>query len=92
MGLLDEEQLQRWEDLELTTSLQKMPDVVYCPRCSSACVEDAENCAQCSKCFLAFCSLCNESWHPGTEVSHLLLVDILLRMAMYGLLLLRGGL
>lgn len=49
-------------------SLQKMPDCVYCPRCSSACLEDAQNCAQCAKCFFAFCSLCNESWHPGIEV------------------------
>ena len=45
-----------------------MPDVVFCPRCSSACLEDAQNCAQCAKCFFAFCSLCNESWHPGIEV------------------------
>ena len=45
-----------------------MPDVVFCPRCSSACLEDAQNCAQCPKCFFAFCSLCNESWHPGIEV------------------------
>ena len=71
-GLLEEEQLQRWEDLELALSLQKMPDCVYCPRCSSACLEDAENCAQCPKCFFAFCSLCNESWHPGIEVRRLL--------------------
>ena len=70
-GLLEEEQLQRWEDLELALSLQKMPDCVYCPRCSSACLEDAENCAQCPKCFFAFCSLCNESWHPGIEVRRL---------------------
>ena len=67
-GLLGAEQLGRWEELELAQSLQKMPDVVYCPRCSSACLEDAQNCAQCSKCFFAFCSLCNESWHPGIEV------------------------
>ena len=67
-GLLGAEQLGRWEELELAQSLQRMPDVVFCPRCSSACLEDAQNCAQCPKCFFAFCSLCNESWHPGIEV------------------------
>ena len=66
--LLAEEQLARWEDLELAQGLQRMTDCVFCPRCSSACLEDAENCAQCPKCFFAFCSLCNESWHPGIEV------------------------
>lgn len=66
--LLEGEQLQRWEDLELAQSLLKMPDVVYCPRCSQACLEDAQNCAQCAQCFFVFCSLCNESWHPGIEV------------------------
>ena len=63
-GLLAEEQLARWEDLELAQGLQRMTDCVFCPRCSSACLEDAENCAQCPKCFFVFCSLCNESWHP----------------------------
>ena len=67
-GLLAEEQLARWEDLELAQGLQRMTDCVFCPRCSSACLEDAENCAQCPKCFFVFCSLCNESWHPGIEV------------------------
>ena len=67
-GLLSPAELARWEDLELAQSLQRMPDVVYCPRCSSACLEDGDNCAQCAKCFFAFCSLCNESWHPGVEV------------------------
>ena len=66
--MLDAKQLGRWEELELAQSLQRMPDVVFCPRCSSACLEDAQNCAQCAKCFFAFCSLCNESWHPGIEV------------------------
>ena len=37
-GLLDAEQLGRWEELELAQSLQRMPDVVFCPRCSSACL------------------------------------------------------
>lgn len=67
-GVLSAEELTRWEDLELSQSLQRMPDVVYCPRCSAACLEDGDNCAQCSKCFYAFCSLCDESWHPGIQV------------------------
>ncbi|CAL8470867.1 g10409 [Coccomyxa elongata] len=66
-GLLSEELAQRWEDLELKQALEGMPDVLYCPRCSAACVEDSDNCAQCPKCFFAFCGLCCDSWHPGVK-------------------------
>jgi E3 ubiquitin-protein ligase RNF14 len=69
-SLLSKQELARWEDLELKQSLQRMPDVVFCPRCSAPCLEDSDNCAQCSKCFFTFCSLCDESWHPGFEVEH----------------------
>lgn len=42
-----------------------MPDLVYCPRCEAACIEDKDHCAQCPDCLYAFCSLCGDSWHPG---------------------------
>jgi E3 ubiquitin-protein ligase RNF14 len=68
-GVLSRTELARWEELELAQTLQRMPDVVYCPRCSTACMEDGgASMAQCARCLFAFCSLCNESWHPGVEV------------------------
>ncbi|KAK9814225.1 hypothetical protein WJX72_002540 [[Myrmecia] bisecta] len=66
-SLLSPEEAARWEDLELQRTLAHMQDVVYCPRCSSACLEDGQNCAQCARCFFAYCSLCNEAWHPGRQ-------------------------
>ena len=66
-GLLSDEQNLRLENVELERTLNHMMDAVYCPRCSTICLEDEDNMAQCSKCFFAFCALCNESWHPGTQ-------------------------
>ena len=67
--MLSSADLARWEELELAQTLQRMPDVVYCPRCSAACLEDGDaSMAQCARCLFAFCSLCSESWHPGVEV------------------------
>lgn len=66
-SVLSEEQNARLESVELERTLNHMMDAVYCPRCSTISLEDADNCAQCSNCFFAFCSLCNESWHPGTK-------------------------
>ena len=38
-SLLTPEEVQRWEDTELQTTLLKMKDVVFCPRCSTATIE-----------------------------------------------------
>ena len=62
--LLPPADFERWDNLVLQRSLEVMPDIGYCPRCSATCPLDGAF-GQCPKCHFAFCSLCRQSWHPG---------------------------
>jgi len=47
-GLLPEDQFARWERLTLERTLDQMADLVYCPRCEAAVIEDegGDNCGK----------------------------------------------
>ena len=55
--MLTEEEFARLEELTLQRTLDRMADLVYCPRCSVATIEDEDHCAQCSGCAPVACRL-----------------------------------
>uniref|UniRef100_A0A0B6ZMY6 RBR-type E3 ubiquitin transferase n=1 Tax=Arion vulgaris TaxID=1028688 RepID=A0A0B6ZMY6_9EUPU len=58
----------RWEQLLLQKTLDAMSDTVYCPRCTSLVIAEAEeelHLACCSICYFSFCTQCQRSWHQG---------------------------
>ena len=50
--VLSAEEFERLEALTLQRTLDRMADLVYCPRCSQPVIEDATHCAQCTRCGL----------------------------------------
>ena len=51
-ALMSAEEVQRVEDLTLQRALDKMSDLIYCPRCQAPALEDDDHCTQCPKCVL----------------------------------------
>jgi len=72
----DSPALARYEELSLQQCLDRMKDVVFCPRCDAEgdghrtpCIEDEDHMALCGVCMFAFCGRCRGAYHPGTECS-----------------------
>ncbi|XP_015689075.2 E3 ubiquitin-protein ligase RNF14-like [Oryza brachyantha] len=63
-SLLRDDGYAQWESFALKKLLDTMPDLVYCPRCHTACLE-VDNDAQCPCCFFTFCTLCKRRRHVG---------------------------
>ncbi|TNM88187.1 hypothetical protein fugu_006408 [Takifugu bimaculatus] len=64
--LVGEELFGRYDRLLLQNTLERMSDVVYCPRrdCGSAVIrEKSSNAAMCSVCGFAFCVACRKTYH-----------------------------
>lgn len=65
-ALVGEELFDRYDQLLLQKTLDRMADVVYCPRpnCSSPVVQEPEESwAFCASCAFAFCTKCREGYH-----------------------------
>ncbi|XP_056587312.1 E3 ubiquitin-protein ligase RNF14-like isoform X2 [Triplophysa dalaica] len=79
--LVGEEEFARYDRLLLQSSLDRMEDVVYCPRkscCTPVMVEHESTMGICPSCRYAFCTLCKRGYHAlsqciatAEEIKHL---------------------
>ncbi|XP_067306261.1 E3 ubiquitin-protein ligase RNF14-like [Pseudorasbora parva] len=64
--LVGEDEFARYDRLLLQSSLNLMPDVVYCPRmscCMAVMIEPDANMGICPSCQFVFCTLCKRTYH-----------------------------
>ncbi|XDV31810.1 hypothetical protein PO909_002763 [Leuciscus waleckii] len=65
--LVGEDEFARYDRLLLQSSLDRMADIVYCPRmscCMAVMIEPDTNMGICPSCRFAFCTLCKRAYHP----------------------------
>ncbi|XP_057216009.1 E3 ubiquitin-protein ligase RNF14-like [Triplophysa rosa] len=68
--LVGEEEFARYDRLLLQSSLDRMEDVVYCPRkscCTPVMLEPKTSLAICPSCRYAFCTICNRGYHALSQ-------------------------
>uniref|UniRef100_A0A667XHA5 RBR-type E3 ubiquitin transferase n=1 Tax=Myripristis murdjan TaxID=586833 RepID=A0A667XHA5_9TELE len=76
--LVGEELFSRYDRLLLQSTLDHMPDVVYCPRRSCGCaviLEAGSRAALCSVCGFAFCVACRKTYHGADDSGLMALWD-----------------
>ncbi|KAK7172175.1 hypothetical protein R3I93_004472 [Phoxinus phoxinus] len=64
--LVGEDEFARYDRLLLQSSLNRMEDVVYCPRmscCMAVVIEPDANMGICPSCRFVFCTLCKRTYH-----------------------------
>lgn len=66
-ALVSEEEFERFETLQVKTSLEAMPDVYWCPKCQTPAIKGQGDVCTCQACFFDFCVLCSAAWHPGVK-------------------------
>ncbi|XP_026179386.1 E3 ubiquitin-protein ligase RNF14-like [Mastacembelus armatus] len=69
-SLVGEELFSRYDRLLLQSTLDRMSDVVYCPRrsCGSAVIlETSSTAALCPMCAFAFCAICRKTYHGAED-------------------------
>eukprot|EP00047_Mylnosiga_fluctuans_P020253 m.90154 g.90154 ORF g.90154 m.90154 type:complete len:491 (+) comp8448_c0_seq1:69-1541(+) len=67
-AVLSEEEFERWDRIVTSQALDRMRDIMPCPRCTVPVVIDlTAQMGQCASCYFAFCTECRDTYHPGSE-------------------------